>query len=949
MVVEDKNQRSAASSIPVLVKQASAVSQDNGSHSQPELFADITNHSLLHDSPAKSQPSILKKSIGGRKSLPPITVPSNINNSNIISNSQNSRRVSFAATAHVRVFESATPKAEDKENNDEDDEDASMAAFRQQFVAAASESSNHLTSETDELKASFNQFGIESSSPFTPPSAHASSMDDPATPSKHMSFEVELKAEDQPSFSSYLSPESKDMDLTGCVGDILDDLTSSPLKSRSVAEDGHHLHDDSQERRQTMDFTNCVGSILAQISVNCSDNANAVSSNTVDLPSILADMEMTQAVGQILPVSLGASSLPMDLTQPADSSLNNDTTFHPFFEKKSSSDAVDVSFIGDVDAPVSFDKVLSPSQPVRYASKLKPESAAPSKLSADFSAFEEGDDENENVEMEGANAEAELRAMEQELSMKVDQESLAIAKAAAQQQEQRQHKRKESLGMMQAFMAKGNTYPHIPANDERFRADLREFLNETGVRFLDNLSNMGRRETAGRPRDSTIMTAARRIVVSCVLIPEALAVEKACNESVKTINAQRQLLSEEEERFNHHPPLAWREFMRLPAGESPERTALLTKLRTLKSVGRLFARHSWYEWRRGFEAGLLAELERVRDGLQAQYATLQETQRVLTETSESTIDTALGSARARLSELRRRYDALNRSDWEEAVKLHEQVKEAREQLAASELEEARVAAMEESAQAQVDAIMQERRRLQEHVDQLKQAAAQFDDCTDLALKELKSSRALQEALNGWRLMQLKPQIGFLACEYFRGCGGQKGASSCLPMSFHFHPQTLLVKAVVIEGACLASSSSLLRFAPALVQIPPSLPLPKAVSTAMLQVDRLVQLDRALQAIGIFCQVSLGAVFTCGAPALPITFTFFNYETKSRFEVAIPIHLTAEGAVRLLWESVRFVNHYGPVAEATVRSLCDEGSSAVFVDGDLALKAFASKLSELLKE
>ena len=35
---------------------------------------------------------------------------------------------------------------------------------------------------------------------------------------------VDLKVDEQPSFSSYLSPE-KDMDLTGCVGNILDDLS----------------------------------------------------------------------------------------------------------------------------------------------------------------------------------------------------------------------------------------------------------------------------------------------------------------------------------------------------------------------------------------------------------------------------------------------------------------------------------------------------------------------------------------------------------------------------------------------------------------------------------------------------------------------------------------------------------------------------------------------------
>lgn len=65
-------------------------------------------------------------------------------------------------------------------------------------------------------------------------------------------FVVDLKADEQPSFSSYISPEKDMMDLTGPVGNILDEL-SSPLSSSS------------RRASQLMDFTKCVGSILAEI------------------------------------------------------------------------------------------------------------------------------------------------------------------------------------------------------------------------------------------------------------------------------------------------------------------------------------------------------------------------------------------------------------------------------------------------------------------------------------------------------------------------------------------------------------------------------------------------------------------------------------------------------------------------------------------------------------
>ncbi len=50
-----------------------------------------------------------------------------------------------------------------------------------------------------------------------------------------------------------MSPEKDMMDLTGPVGNILDDLNSSPLSTTR------------RRSSQMMDFTKCVGSILAQI------------------------------------------------------------------------------------------------------------------------------------------------------------------------------------------------------------------------------------------------------------------------------------------------------------------------------------------------------------------------------------------------------------------------------------------------------------------------------------------------------------------------------------------------------------------------------------------------------------------------------------------------------------------------------------------------------------
>ena len=101
---------------------------------QPEVFSDASNRLAAAESPTKSQPNsqgILKR--GARKSL--------------------GRRVSFAATAHVRVFNEA--EAENvKSGGDVDAEEDEMAAFRRQFEGEA---------ESESLKNSFEEFGIKSS------------------------------------------------------------------------------------------------------------------------------------------------------------------------------------------------------------------------------------------------------------------------------------------------------------------------------------------------------------------------------------------------------------------------------------------------------------------------------------------------------------------------------------------------------------------------------------------------------------------------------------------------------------------------------------------------------------------------------------------------------------------------------------------------------------------
>jgi transposase-like protein len=134
----------------LIIKEKMSQNNENAfpaSQPTPEIFSDATNRLLNNpESPTKvysaSQPEpsvgILRK---GRKSF------------------GNGRRVSFAATAHVRVFASEEEAAAAKrrqEQEEEAEEQRQLAEFRKQF-----EVNNN--GNVDELKESFNEFEIKSS------------------------------------------------------------------------------------------------------------------------------------------------------------------------------------------------------------------------------------------------------------------------------------------------------------------------------------------------------------------------------------------------------------------------------------------------------------------------------------------------------------------------------------------------------------------------------------------------------------------------------------------------------------------------------------------------------------------------------------------------------------------------------------------------------------------
>ena len=750
------------------------------------------------------------------------------------------------------------------------------------------------------------------------------------------------------------------MDLTGCVGNILDDL-SSPMSANS-------------RRTSQMEFTNCVGSILARIERERGDEAGTDSGNSLDD----MEMEMTQSIGSLViplptvmdqtstantnnntsvtnintissPLNLSAENSNsqsldnMEMTQPIGSLIlenneNNNNTNNSNEHNSNNNQAVDVSFIGDCAEPAAFNFMNSMS-PSKYTENSIPiqlsQESKGSQLARDV--FNVEDNDLMNTEQADESQQSKLKLAEiREVSEAVDRESVKIAIEAAT---------KANKEMSQVFSVYVSG-PSAPNNQNLIVSDaptanLKEFLNETGVRFLDNLSNMGRRDTVGKPRDSTIITPARRMYVRNVMIPETVAIEKACAESIRTIEAQRQFLIEEEGKFNHHPPLAYREFLK-HSTESPERTSILQKLKTLKSVARLFARQSWYEWRRGFENNFQGDLERVLEGLKREYSVLEWERSELHKASAEQIDPKLKDLQEKLGHLSARYESLSRSDWEQASHLHNLVQLERQKLVSLEEEMSQTLMQESSLRQNIEGLLEQRRHLQDRVSSLKHASAQFEDCTELALTELKSTFALQEALNGWRLVQLRED--FLIWEYTRGTPSapvkvrmnwsQKQPNNNNNPNHNNKNNSLLVESVLIESEL----STLPTLKPASHMVTPEfINLPDSLASILVQLDNLVELNRELSLIKVQCDVQILPVLP--GCQLPLLLTFFNFEAKIKFDVIIGVSGIVSGE-NSKFKLLSFSNHYGPVRIEHVQNSFDLDA--------FSLRKIVNSISNLLK-
>lgn len=466
------------------------------------------------------------------------------------------RRVSFAATAHVRLYEKGD-KSEDEASSKEEDMDFRPMKQPHSPIPPVSpmrphDHENSLPSTPSIVMIPGGRQPSQSPSLLRFSTIGAAGNSSPIVPSSSSigSFDVDIKDVNSSSFASYVSggedddnvtielpalhkDEGADMEFTGCVGGIL-------------AKADHRRRSLPKEPASEMDMTVCVGGLVSQFPGSLrllSDSAMSTGSPT----SSVDTMELTECVGQILARQNGQLNKPTTGPQERCSSMasindnndDNDTmdmtmvvrapivqrqlsgspspflVASPTQQKSTPSKTAGMTFIGDIGEPDAF-QMLACVSPVAEPPNVSA-AEADQQLFQTFIHTERLDDDHAmQVDSKPLNME--------EVSHLNSPRTFPTSFAASNNYRQAMMSRETSLDSVYSTGPAPNHNQAMnvssPMSMPQPSASLSDFLNETGIRFLENISSLKRRETTGRPRDSDVVSPAKQAFIATALVPQ---------------------------------------------------------------------------------------------------------------------------------------------------------------------------------------------------------------------------------------------------------------------------------------------------------------------------------------------------------------------------------------------------------------------------------------------
>ncbi|PJF16805.1 hypothetical protein PSACC_03367 [Paramicrosporidium saccamoebae] len=640
------------------------------------------------------------------------------------------------------------------------------------------------------------------------------------------SIEVELK-DPHSSFSSYDSAEEvenrpsfllDDMEMTKCVGGII-----APSQNTEDT---------------TMDLTSCIGGILNNIP------------NYAMSPSSVDTMELTNVVGGILgplkskgadsPTAPKVEDVVEDMAAVIKTARIAPDSPSPFLAtptRLNSPMHSEVSFIGDVDQPGSLGFGASPAPP-------RTEAAEDMDLTTELF--------NKYIDTSRFNA----------LTMRPTEESPPAKQLYTPQS--------PAINLVPPTSQTESPTVTIMLP----RASLKDFLNETGVRFLDNISSLNRRETTGRPRESEVVSAAKQLFIDGGLSLEGDALDDACVRLAGMLTEIRDDLQKQEEQFNHSPPLAFLQYR-----DPEERSNVISKLKTLKSIARLYAKQAWYEWRNPVHSALNRDLEKNVQVVSERVAKLIALGQKLDETITN-LSPLVDGITSEAEVMRERCDAMATDDVEQVQQLEQLVTAQTEKLSTIDSEMSALVSREEELRASIDRALSKRKELQQNVAMIKQQIDSVPETSPIILEELRSSFKLLQGATGWRLLKIAATE--LHLQFTRA---ELGVAFKLSLD---STGKSIVSSVAFDATqCLMYVGQ--------------------------RLDRLSQIDKQLHVVGVQCTVAIPDLIGPDTCVIPIALGFYHQSSRAKFDLLLTLD-----AERLSYS--QFVYFYGAVKEHHVMDI-----------------------------
>lgn len=307
------------------------------------------------------------------------------------------------------------------------------------------------------------------------------------------------------------------------------------------------------------------------------------------------------------------------------------------------------------------------------------------------------------------------------------------------------------------------------------RVPLQDFLNMTGIQFLD-LQTTKRRHT-GFPnlKISAALLAdeddaaggdgsdslERTVVAATTLVPELSMFQHSCHEMKSYLSTGKDVVRTIEAEVLEEQPQLFREYMSAPP---KERQIMDDQFRAMKAHARLESKGTWYQWR----SQLLRDLA---GGLGETEAGMEEDEKILVNL-ENNMTSTLRELRERSERLESEAVELRRKKAERESGEREELDEARQRLTAldSDLEEKkRMIESLRSELTETDATVETvRERKDECIAAIREAQRVTEECRGWTAQEVSALKAQvkdMETAHNWTVLSATSDPATITLSY----------------------------------------------------------------------------------------------------------------------------------------------------------------------------------------